>query len=204
MNIINNSNHEVSASPMVSDCKENLTDCEPETELNLESEEEESEEESFGQSTNLFLVLVQLILALAFVLALIYFLLKFVNGKNKMFQKVRTLENLGGIPLGSNKSIQVVRIGERVYVLGVGENVELLSEITDDQTKEDLLANDQVTELNPSSIISSMWKKKKSEEKDENSPQHFTQLFQNELSKLTEGRKKITNRYKRKEDDSHE
>ncbi|WP_226034936.1 flagellar biosynthetic protein FliO [Aquibacillus saliphilus] len=196
-----------SISAMVSDCKESLTDCEPETSINLENESDitgDTEEESIGSSPNLFLVLLQLVLALAFILALIYFLLKFINGKNKMFQKVRTLENLGGIPLGSSKSIQVVKVGERVYVLGVGDNVELLSEVTDQQTKEDLLANDSRSEYKPGNFLASIWKRKDAKEKDDESKENFTQLFQSELSRLAQGRKKLTDRHKKKEDDHHE
>ncbi|MBM7571832.1 flagellar biosynthetic protein FliO [Aquibacillus albus] len=155
------------------------------------------------QSTsNLFVDLLKLMLALAFVIGLIYFLLKFINGKNKMYQRVRALENLGGIPLGTNKSLQVVRIGEKIYVLGVGENVELLTEITDQKLMEDLTKHESTTDFKASSYIASMLKgKNKSLMKDQNHSGQFSSVFKSELNKLADSRKKMINRLKQKEDD---
>lgn len=35
-------------------------------------------------------------------------------------------KHLGGVPLGQNKSLQIVEIGNKVYLLGVGQEVQLI------------------------------------------------------------------------------
>ena len=41
------------------------------------------------------------------------------------------MKNMGGISLGQHKSIQLVVIGETYYLIGVGDDISLLKEITD-------------------------------------------------------------------------
>ena len=161
-------------------------------EENSEVESNNSEDKSIlGDKgpTNPIILFIQIILTLAFIIGLIYVLLKFMNKKNKLFKHAATLENIGGIPLGTNKSIQIIRIGERFFVVGVGENVELLSEITDEKTLETLM-KDQSTEQANSNQISDV----------------FTQVFPSLLTrkKQSDKRKKVTAQYKRKEEDKNE
>ena len=52
----------------------------------------------------------------------------------------RILENL---PLAPNRSVCIVEIAGRVFLLGVGENISLLAEITDDNTVENLREKNQ-------------------------------------------------------------
>lgn len=52
----------------------------------------------------------------------------------------RSLRSLGGLTLGTNKSLQVVEWNGRIYVVGVGENVTLLESISDPETVAALLA----------------------------------------------------------------
>ena len=45
--------------------------------------------------------------------------------------KIDFMKNMGGISLGQHKSIQLVVIGESYYLIGVGDDIRLLKEITD-------------------------------------------------------------------------
>lgn len=74
---------------------------------------------------------VKLIAALFFVVMLLYGLLKFVNSRTKRFQHAKIIHNLGGMSLGANRSIQIVKIAGTFYVVGVGENINLIKEVTD-------------------------------------------------------------------------
>lgn len=76
---------------------------------------------------------IKMIFALGFIIFLIYVLLKFVTKKNRVFQQGQTIVNLGGTNLGQNKSVQMVKVGKRVLVVGVGESITLLKEIEDEQ-----------------------------------------------------------------------
>ena len=74
---------------------------------------------------------VRIVFALLFVIVFLFALLKFINRKNRMFNQHELMKNIGGLSLGQNKSIQLVVIGETYFIVGVGDEVRLLKEITD-------------------------------------------------------------------------
>jgi flagellar protein FliO/FliZ len=55
--------------------------------------------------------------------------MKFISKKNNFFSGNRSFRSLGGIPLGPNKSVQVVEIGKSLYIVGVSETIQLLEKI---------------------------------------------------------------------------
>ncbi|MBU8786433.1 flagella biosynthesis regulatory protein FliZ [Bacillus glycinifermentans] len=83
---------------------------------------------------------VKMIGALLFVIFLIYALVKFMNKRNRLLKPFQYVENIGGAPLGQNRSVQLVKVGNRVLVVGVGENIQLLKEIDDEQDVKEILA----------------------------------------------------------------
>jgi len=88
--------------------------------------------------TNLFVTFIKLFFALLIVLALIYLLYHFVAKRSGRFAQVTALKNMGGVSLGTNRSLQLIRVGDEVLVVGVGETVQLLKEINDPQVIEAL------------------------------------------------------------------
>lgn len=207
--LFNFTSHAAAKDPTAYDCLENKANCEDDikdsgSETELETDQNKTEQlPEFGKSSSLFLSLVKMAFALLLVLALIYLLLKFLRKRNKLFHQVTALENLGGISVGQNKSIQVVRIGTKVFLVGVGENVEMLQEITDEEVKHDLVKKEE-NEGSPSQVsqwLPSFLQRKTNEN---NGDDGFKQLFSEELDKLKQNRKKIINRHKQKEDEPHE
>lgn len=82
--------------------------------------------------------LLSLVAVFAVVVVMAYFTAKFIGGRFNARMSTgggRVLENL---PLGPNRSVCIVEMAGRVFLLGVGENVTLLSEITDGDTIENL------------------------------------------------------------------
>lgn len=82
--------------------------------------------------------LLSLVAVFAVVIVMAYFTAKFIGGRFNARMATgggRILENL---PLAPNRSVCIVEIAGRVFLLGVGENVSLLAEITDDSTVENL------------------------------------------------------------------
>ncbi|MBW7454455.1 flagellar biosynthetic protein FliO [Paenibacillus sepulcri] len=75
--------------------------------------------------------LIWVIVALALVIGLIVLLIKWLSNKNRGWGSNRALRSLGGIPLGQNKSLQVVELSGRVYVVGVADSITLLDKIDD-------------------------------------------------------------------------
>ncbi|WP_052343645.1 flagellar biosynthetic protein FliO [Bacillus massiliigorillae] len=133
----------------------------------------------------------RMIAATIFVVALLYFMLRFMNNKTKGYQKGNLITNLGGTSLGSNKSIQIVKIGEKVYVVGVGEDVQLLTEIKNEDEIEQILAtyNQKVDQkLVPSDIITKWYKKIKNEPV-KNDP--FTEQLKEQLNEMKNNRKQL-------------
>lgn len=143
----------------------------------------------------------KLIAATAFVVFLLYTLLKWLNKQNRFYERKGLIQHLGGTSLGTNRTIQIVKVGRRVFVVGVGESIHLLKEITDEQEIEELLKQhearlDSLLDTSVWKSLQSLWQRKASEPR-------FRQLFDRELQRLAEERKKAM-RALEKERDPHE
>ncbi|MDG0793556.1 flagellar biosynthetic protein FliO [Cohnella ginsengisoli] len=80
------------------------------------------------------------LLVLLMMIGGIVMLLRFVGRRNRGWWVNRSMRSLGGLTLGANKSMQIVEWNNRIYVLGVGENVQLLESITDPEVVAALIA----------------------------------------------------------------
>ncbi|MCA1053523.1 flagellar biosynthetic protein FliO [Rossellomorea aquimaris] len=150
---------------------------------------------------------VKMIFALIFVVALIYFLLKFINQKGRSFQQTKMINHLGGAPLGGNRSVQVVKVGNQVLVLGVGEDIQLLKEIADEQEKQEILShygdgNNGVQVAAKERISTLMTKIKGSQSV--SSSGSFQSHLKNQLEEMSKGRKRLLEDLKNKEKKSDE
>lgn len=81
---------------------------------------------------------VKLILALAAVLFLIYALMRVIQRKTESWPGGGKIENIGGVAVGPSKSVQLVKVGNRLFLIGVGEDVQLLKEIHDKDEVDEL------------------------------------------------------------------
>ena len=154
-------------------------------------------------SPTLFSIILKLIIVLAIIVGLIYLLLRVFNRSGHLNRHGDALVNLGGISLGANKSIQTIKVGEKVFLVGVGDDISLLTEITDEQVIEALVAKQDASTLPAQSILGQLkifQKQAKSaeleqqEQKFEN--QDFASLFKGELDTMKEKREKIRVKYK--------
>lgn len=80
-------------------------------------------------SSDYFKTVIYVIFVLIIIIGLIIVLIKFLASKSFSMSANRSIKQLSAISLGQNKSIQVVEIGHNLYVVGVGENVELIEKI---------------------------------------------------------------------------
>ncbi|MDZ5781821.1 flagellar biosynthetic protein FliO [Marinococcus luteus] len=129
---------------------------------------------------NLWLNFVKMIGALAVVLGLLFWLLKFINKKTSKYQSTRSLQSIGGIGLGQNKSIQVVKVGDKMLVVGVGDTISLLQEIEDKEEQERITAQEQNTYTGVPSLLDKWKTRGKTEEK---SSQSFQSVLEERLKK---------------------
>ncbi|MFB5660553.1 flagellar biosynthetic protein FliO [Alteribacillus sp. HJP-4] len=157
-----------------------------------------SEDELLMEDRSIFAVLLQLFSALAVVIAIMYFLLKFLGRKSQNYQSHQTLQNIGGVPLGQNKSVQLVRVGDRLLVVGVGESIQMLTEIEDKKERELLL---QQNEPRSSSGKSSFFEKLKIASFGESTTRRsddrsFQEMLENQLNDMKKARAKAGSRTK--------
>lgn len=79
------------------------------------------------------------ILALAFVIVLIILVIRFLATRNQLWSRAGAIRHLGGIGIGQHKSVQLVQIGSKLYVLGVGNDIRLLDKVEDPADIRDIL-----------------------------------------------------------------
>lgn len=144
---------------------------------------------------------IKIILALAFVIVLLYAVLKFLNRKNLNYQQNQMVQNLGGVSVGSQKSVQLLQIGTKIYIIGVGEDVQLLKEITD-ETEVDTLykiyEDKQILAASPVKIkeIFTSFRKTKAPKENE---QAFDSILQKRISEIEQERSSELKKWKEKE-----
>jgi flagellar protein FliO/FliZ len=84
-----------------------------------------------GGAWESFVMIVKVCFVLVFVILLFYLIIRVLAKRNQMIGSRQSIRSLGGVPLGQNKSIQIVEIGHCLYLVGVGENIQLLEKIDD-------------------------------------------------------------------------
>lgn len=106
--------------------------------------------------SNLLLDVIWIFVALGIVIALLVITIKFLSKRNRMWGSPKGLRSLGGIGLGQNSSMQVIEVANRIYIVGVGDQVTLLDKEDDPekvaQIIEELENSDQQGSLNLATI----------------------------------------------------
>ncbi len=82
--------------------------------------------------------LLSLVAVFAVVVVMAYFTAKFIGSRFNARMSTGGGKILENLPLGPNRSVCIVEIAGRVFLLGVAENISLLAEITDDNAVENL------------------------------------------------------------------
>jgi flagellar protein FliO/FliZ len=140
---------------------------------------------------------------LALVIALIVWVLRFFARRSRGWWMNRSLRSLGGLALGTNKSLQIVEWNGRIYVLGVGEDVTLLDAITDPGTVAELLAEHEAASMAQAPGLptwmkkalqgrwSGMRRENGSAAADEGRETSFEKTLEDRLRQLAERRQKV-------------
>lgn len=150
---------------------------------------------------------IKTLFALIFVVGLLYGLLKFINRKNRLYDKNRLMKNLGGLSLGQQKSIQLIVVGETYYLVGVGEDIRLLKEITDEKEIASLLEYYEETDVmaykGPIEQLLSKFSPMKKQSRNNVEEEHsdFSQVLNNRLTEIKAERKRQLDRLTEKERD---
>ncbi|WP_175532065.1 flagellar biosynthetic protein FliO [Paenibacillus sp. yr247] len=138
-----------------------------------------------------FGMIVKVIFFLVLIILLFFVLIKYIAKKNKGTMFGNSIRSLGGVPLGQNKSIQIVEIGHSLFVVGVGENIQLLDKINDaDEVAfiSELLSSSQDDRVGFGTLsnwISKLSVRKKDIEEEVEITSSFQQVFHDKLQKVT-------------------
>jgi len=84
---------------------------------------------------------IQVIVVLAVVIGLIVLTIRFLATRNKRWSGDRSLRVHAGLALGQNKSLQIIEIGDAVYIVGVGDNISVLDKIEDQERIDALISS---------------------------------------------------------------
>lgn len=200
-----------SADDNILDCIENPEQCEGNDFGNNEKDDaKENEKSAVGVTAWDY---TRTIFALIFVVALLFGLLKFINNRNRQYDKNRLMKNMGGLSLGQHKSIQLVNVGNTYYLIGVGEEIRLLKEITDEKEIATLVEYyEEVDESLPTGLFNQLLtlitsrKNKKVDQYNNrnNEPQDFGNIFNTRLNEMKEERKRRLSQMTEKERDQDE
>ncbi len=170
------------------------TDTEPELKDNTPIQD--TAETSFDNGTSFFMLLLQMIAALVVIIALIYIMLRFVSKRTRSFREHQTIQSIGGVPLGTNRSLQMIKLGNRILVIGVGETIQLIKEI-DDKAEVDKILAQQESEFErieqpltkASTWINQLVTKKRQDSKE--NTLDFSELLNKQLKDVSKSQKQI-------------
>jgi flagellar protein FliO/FliZ len=90
-------------------------------------------------SPSVFPLFIKFILSFILVIGLLVVLLRFLAKRSRQTQTNGLVLPLGGHALGNNKSLQVLLIGQTIYIIGVGENVTMIRSISQGEEYQHLL-----------------------------------------------------------------
>lgn len=146
--------------------------------------------------------IVTVIVVLILIIGLIVLLIRFLAHKNNSWFSSRSIRHLGGVGLGQNKSVQMVKIGNSLYVVGVGEDVRLLEKI-DEQSEIDAIFQtmNAAPTISGKGLLSYLsksfnFRRQKSHPLDDRDPvaaSSFQEIFHNKMQQVSEQRKQLKN-----------
>lgn len=184
-----------SSNIMVDDCIGNTKDeaCKEDTKAAVDNDKEST---AVGVSAGEY---IKMIFALIFVVGLLYFVLRLLNKRSTKYQHTKMMQNLGGISVGSQRSVQLVKVGNSLYLVGVGEDVNMLKEITDEHERSSLIALYNEKQIQPiqGTPLSKLFKKKKTTEIDDTDD--FKTEFASRLDQIKQQRNEELQMLRQKE-----
>lgn len=186
---------------MITDCFEDKDNCEDNGVTDAETENTGSASVKMG-----LFEYIKILLSLVFVIALLIAVLKFLNKRNLNYQQNSMIRNLGGLSVGAQKSVQLLHIGNRLYVVGIGDDVRLLNEISDPNEIAQILKiyNDKQSNTSTTPYIAELFAKFKAKQAttdEQHNEQGFSEILDKRLAEIKKERSDELERWKEKEND---
>jgi flagellar protein FliO/FliZ len=99
-----------------------------------------------SENSGMWGYLLQVVFSLAVIAVLIYLLLRFM-AKRQLGSTNGPIKVIAAAPLHNGKSLQIVMIGDSLYVLGVGDDVQLLRHIPPGEEVDVVLAQAEIKQV---------------------------------------------------------
>ena len=146
---------------------------------------------------------IKVLLSLVLVIGILIFVLRFLNKRNQNYQQNSIVRNLGGHSVGAQKSVQLLHIGNQIYVVGVGDDVQLLQVISDPQEIEQMVAlyNEKYGQTSTTPYVAELFAKFKTKRSFKTQSEDFSNILDKRLSEIKQERSDELGRWKEKEND---
>lgn len=92
-----------------------------------------------SQSSSLFPLFLKFIFSFILVIGLLFILLRYLSKRGNLMQANGPVLPIGSHMLGNNRSMQVLLIGQTIYIVGVGDDVTLIRTINQGEEYQHLL-----------------------------------------------------------------
>lgn len=128
------------------------------------------------------------------VIGVFFLIIRLVAKRGRYGQAGKTIRSLGGTQLGQNKSVQIIEVGGRFYILGVGENVTLIAKVEDPVEAEEIrLSAERPGKGSDSFPTVTEWWKTLSRRKSSKpaAEENFGQIFQDRMVAMANRRKSV-------------
>lgn len=144
--------------------------------------------------------IIWVLVVLVIIIFLIVFVIKFLGQKNRSWSRNQAIRTLGAIGLAQNKSMQVIELGDSIYIIGVGDDIRLVDKISDPEEVAALVAHFEQNQSNQSQdlvpYVSNLMKKfRKSDDNSSMSQEDlnpsFHEVFQSKLNRVSNRKQKV-------------
>jgi flagellar protein FliO/FliZ len=172
----------------------NLFDKEDDQVGNEEKEKSESitqHDETNSNSEQPFLLVLKIFFYTILIIGMIYGLRKLLVFQQKKLQPNQLFQNLGGTQLGPNKSLQLVKVGRTVYLLGVAEQISLIKELQDPDEILQLESKVEEETFIPKGIKELIQSKMNRKSQEDTTQSSFQQLLKQSLENQSTKRNKL-------------
>lgn len=129
------------------------------------------------------------------IIGLIIGLIRVLSAKNRGLMSSRSFKTLSGISLGQHKSIQLVEIGTSLYIVGVGDTIELLDKIEDEAEivyiKQSLSTAEGQMRFNLQSVVDRFRKSDKQAVAEIEDELSFQEVFYDKMNRIKQQKNEV-------------
>lgn len=119
----------------------------------FEQQQPDTEDKPVKSAVSTVGTAIKLILSMVVVIGGFLILVRWLNARTQGVKSAQQMTHLGGVPLGKDRSVQLVKLGEQVYVLGVGDSIQLLDRIDAEAIDEAALDAPALNNSNSSAFL---------------------------------------------------